>query len=361
MRTVELTQKPAKGKSDRIIPKIIKWKGTPMIRNHSFLATVDEICEYSKEQDVVRVGIIGDMGSGKTTMAKSIGHIVHLKMKKKFDIPFAVRIFYQADLLDFQNTLASLTPANYILIFDDVSFLDANTSKQEMSAIKQAITKIRHLPGGQDVKIILIYNYHYQLGFDKFLRQSEFKYMTTVGSSEIENTENMVKQKNMKKVFDFIRMRRKAIVKKYWSIKLTPKESFSYKWRQPFIPVLFYNNDSLRLIISPTREWIDRICSVCISAEGVRHSEIPIQEFITEGKTKHGERVFESAVKLKLFENGLDVYSKTTVNAKKWLDQALNKKLITLDQLMLAMGLKLTKTRLTKQFSNLIDDTPSRP
>ena len=128
-----------------------------------------------------------------------------------------------------------------------------------------------------------------------------------------------------------------------------------YKWRNPFIPALFYNNEELRHIISPTREFIDKICVVCATAEGVKYSDMPIADIIAEGSKKHGERTFEAAVKLKLFENGMAVYAKSVMNAKKWLDQLLNKRLVTLEQFMIHYGFSITKTRLRKQFSDLLE------
>lgn len=356
MRVIETTHTDTKKKSERQRPKITKWKGVPMVRNHSFYSTVNEIVEYSKEIDVVKVGIIGDMHSGKTTMAKAIGHAVHKKAEEKFKIPFAVRIFYQDDLLNFEATLKKLVPANYVLIFDDVSFLEAKSNRSQISAIKQAVTKIRHLDGGADVKIILIYNYHYNLGFDKYLRQADFRYFTSVGSSEIENMEKIVSNKNMPLVHRFIKMRRKAIITKHWSVQVSPKEFFPYKWRNPFIPALFYNSDSLRLIISPERSFMDKVCPVCALADGSSVTAIPIDKFVAEGSKAHGVRTFEAAVKLKLFENGLGVYAKSVTAAKRWLDRALEKKEVPLEGLMLHYGFTVTKTRLRKQFTSLIED-----
>jgi len=155
----------------------------------------------------------------------------------------------------------------------------------------------------------------------------------------------------------FIQMRRNAIIKKYWSVKMNPKESFSYKWRNPFIPALFFDSERVRLIISPTREFIDPVCSVCATATGVRYQEIPINELVIDGESKFGTRVFESAVKLMLFENGLAVYAKSVMQAKKWLSNLMNKKIITLEQFMLHYNYSITKTKLRKQFDGLIDES----
>jgi|APSaa5957512535_1039671.scaffolds.fasta_scaffold11705_2 hypothetical protein len=345
-----------KGKPANLRPKIGKWKGVPFIRNHSFLSTISTICKFSMKRDVVKIGIIGLEGTGKSTMAAAIGHAIHKIMKDKYKINFAVKIFYEEDLLDFKVTLSKLEPTNYVLIFDDVSFMEGSANKMQITAVKQAITKIRHLQGGQDVKIILINNYHYTLGLDKYLRQSDFKYFTTVGSSELENMEKIVKSENMRKVHQFVRFIDEGLKKDFWRWPLSPKEFFKYDWQDPFIPALFYDNIAIRHIISPRREFIDPICSICANAIGIRHSEVPIKEFIADGVSKFGASVFKAAIKLKLFENGLNTYGRTYTQAKRFLDTSLTNHIISFEDLMVEYGLKLTKTRVDKQYLKLIAD-----
>lgn len=333
-----------------------------MLRNNSFLATVNGICSASKKKDVIKIGIIGEEGTGKTTMAKAIGHAIHEKMKSLYNIPFAVRIFYEQDLLEFRNTLSTLTPSNYVLIFDDISFLEGSVNKTQISAVKQAVTKIRHMQGGQDVKIILINNYHYTKGLDKYLRQANFKYFTSVGSEEGENLQKYVGIKNMSKIKQFIKYQDQILKTEppYWSVKISAKDFFVYKWQDPFIPALFFDNINLRNIVSPTREFMSPVCSICSMAEGKRYSEVPIGELCNEGEAKFGERVFQSACKLKLFENGMAVHAKSTINAKRWLDIQLTKKVITLEQIMLHYKWNITKTHLNSKFSQLIDENKLR-
>lgn len=346
--------------SSSIRPRISTWKGLKFVRNHSFLSTINTICKFSLKRDVVKIGIIGTEGTGKSTMAKSIGHSVHKIMKEQHKLSFAVKVFYEEDLLDFKKTLASLTPTNYVLIFDDVSFMEGSANKQQILKVKQAITKIRHLEGGKDVKIILIYNYHYTMGFDKYLRQSDFKYFTTIGSSEIENMEKIVKTANMGKVYEFIKFVDEGLKRDFWRWPLTPKEFFKYDWQDPFIPALFYDNISIRHIISPRREFIDPVCSICSIAEGVRHSSVPIDEFIKDGEDKFGNSVFKAACKLKLFENGLNTYGKTYTQAKRWLDTQLSNHIITFEEIMVHFNMKLTKTRVDKQFFKLTEDAAAQ-
>jgi len=350
--------------SDRIRPKMIQWKGVYLLRQQSFNATVREIIEFSNELDVVKVGIIGDMSSGKSTMSEAIAHTIHTKSK----VPYAIRKFDEDDLLDFEQTLKQLSPANYILIFDDVSFLEASANKQQVSKVKQAVTKIRHLPGGQNVKIILIYNYHYSLGLDKFLRQADFKYFTTVGSSEIENMEATVGTKKMKIVHDFIKHRRKAVSSKepkFWTVPISAKESCMYKWRNPFIPALFWNTESVREIISPTRQWLDPICSVCTGSNGSFTSSISNEQFLEESEAKFTKPTFQAVVKQKLKELGIaNTYSKKFVQAQRYLDRALMRKEISLEEIAVLYDLHPTNTKLNKKLDGVLlsqDSTKNNP
>ena len=200
-------------KKNKYLPTIIKWKGVNMIRQESFLASIKEIVKWAEEIDVTRVGIVGDMHSGKTTMAESIAHSIHKESK----LSWSIKVLYEKDLMDFENTLKTLTTdTNWILRFDDVSFLDAKHNKKAISQVKEAVTKIRHLDGGKDVKIILIYNYHYSKGLDKYLRMADFRFFTTVGSEEEDNFEGMMGSRMMSLVKFFAQNRQRAITKKFF-------------------------------------------------------------------------------------------------------------------------------------------------
>jgi len=337
--------------SDRKRPALIKWKNVNMVRNHSFLAAVQEIIDFSEELDLVRVGIIGDPHSGKSTMLESIAHVIHQKAK----FPYAVRVFTKENLINFQETLATLEPANYVLGFDDASFLEANVSKKQIDLIKQAISTIRHLPGGIDKKIILIINYHSIKALTPFLRQADFRFFTTIGSdTERDNMAQIMGIKYYKMLENFQRMRRHAIVKKYWTVKIGPKEPFAYKWRNPFIPVLFYNNATVRYIISPTRKWLDDICSLCSSASGTAETEISLEKFFSEGEGKFRKNIWLSGCRLVLLGNGMNVFSPPIKQAITYINRALSVKTIALDDIAKQYELEIKPTKLRKKLDGVL-------
>lgn len=340
-------------KSGRLVPKVIKWKGVSMVRNHSFLASVREIISFSAEIDVCRVGLVGDMHSGKSTLSKSIAHAIHKYSK----IPYRIKILYKEDLLNFKQTLAKLEGVNYILIFDDVSFLGADANKKQIDMVKQAITTIRHIEGGQDVKIIVMMNYHYSFGLDKYLRSADFKYITTVSSSENENMSKMFGTKYDKKIKEFKKHRHQAVTLKKWIMKIGKNsEPLKYDFRDPFIPVLFWNEDSLRFIVTPERQFMDTICSKCSEAEGTLiESEIPVDQLMENCEKKMGKGSWLSAVKLNLFVEGKPVYSGPVVQSLRLLHRLRMEKKINLEQCAVHYGLNITSTKLRKKVSDVVD------
>lgn len=347
-RIKEVALQGSTPKKNKFLPTVTKWKGVNMIRQESFLAAVREIVNWAEEIDVTRIGIIGDMHSGKTTMAETIAHVIHKESK----LSWAVKILYEKDLMDFENTLKTLTgDTNWILRFDDVSFLDAKHNKNAISKVKEAVTKIRHLEGGKDVKVILIYNYHYQKSLDKYLRMADFKLYSTVGSEEEDNFEGSVGNKNMGLVKFFIKTRQQGVTKKYFMspARMANSKKFFYKWREPFIPVLFWNNNTLRMIISPTRKWVDPICSICSNSTGSVETQVDMVKFCKESEEKFSKGTFQGVIKQFLREQGIDCYGKTVVQARRYLDRALEMKLFSLEDLASHYGLKPRNTRLDKK------------
>ena len=356
MRDVARPPPSASGRGTDKKKVVQTWKGHKMLRAHSFLSTIESICRWSKQIDVARVGIIGDMGSGKTTMATAIAHAFHERMKVLYDIPFAVRLFEKKHLLKFRETLDGLAPANYVLIFDDVSFLESDASKHDLASIKQAVTTIRHF-ADRSTKMLLIYNYHYSLGLDKFLRQVDFQYWTSAGASEGSNMERIFHNpKAMRLVATFRRQRAAAIDLGQWTARYGRDGSLTYRWRDPWIPALYFDpQHRLRPIISPSRKWLAPHCPTCAASKpDAEPDDITPAEFVAKAQKSFGP-YFLTALKLVALENGLPVYSRGALAAKKALEAALRAKAVSLEGLLVECNLSLNKSRVRAGFSKFLD------
>ena len=95
------------------------------------------------------------------------------------------------------------------------------------------------------------------------------------------------------------------------------------------------------------------LCSKCLEAEGGLISEVDIDGFCLEGESAFGKGAWLSALKLSLFEDGLNTYAKSTTQAKRTIDRGRLKKKISLADLAHKYGLSVTKTRVRKQLDSL--------
>jgi hypothetical protein len=223
--------------------------------------------------------------------------------------------------------------------------------------IEQSETEVRHVIG--DHKIVLIYNYHYTRGLIKFLRQADFRYFTTVGSEEMENMENIVGKGNMWLVKHLARATKQKTkdgkrVHYFLSPRSYKKHIYTYKLRNPFIPTLFYDNSSLRFIVTPTREWLDPICSICTQGDHTK-SQVDVPLFCKQSEEKFGNKVsWVGVIKQLLKEQGVNTYGSKYTQMRRYLDRALEMKQFNLNDLAVHYGLTVTKTRLNKKLDGVL-------
>lgn len=324
------------------------WNNVTMAKGHSIRAVVREILNLSNSLDVVKVNIIGTPSTGKTTLGETIQHLVH-KMAR---MPYTVRSFNRDDLLDFEATLKTLTPTNHVLLFDDISFLSATAGKRQIDKIQKAFTEIRHLPGGQDVKIIAIFNFHYNMAVSKYMRQSDFFFWTSVGSSEMENTQNIVGKIFTNRITEFRKINQQALTERKFIINLGNKgKKIPYKWRDPFTPILFWNNSNLRIIVSPKREWIDPVCTECANSKTeIIQKEMDLNDFDFQAGKMFGKGVIRQALRIKLFNLGVNTYAPRVKQCMSFIDQFMSKNILNYEQVVEHYQLRDTSTRLPRNY-----------
>lgn len=353
--TIRLIQEPERGKKGKV-PVTIEWKGERMIRGHSLQSSVREIVRMTQSLDVVKINLVGNPSTGKTTLAGSIAHLIHQLSMEMYKTPFAVKFFSRTELVNFEATLKTLEGMNQVLIFDDISFLQATTDKKTIETIKRAFTEIRHLQGGQDVKIVTIFNSHYQMSVQKYLRQSDFAYYTSVGSSDFDNVLQVVGKRYSSLLTKFQRIFLNAVTKNKFSFNLDGKKKFfTYPFRSPFGPSLFFNGDTLRIIVFPKREWIDKFCHTCTAKTETKMKDgMKVDDFAKEMTHTFGLQIAKVAVRIKLFQYGLNVYPKRVKQCMTFIDKHMSDKLPQLQELADYYGCKDEKTVCRKQPSEAI-------
>ncbi|MDC8437614.1 MAG: hypothetical protein LV468_01280, partial [Candidatus Nitrosotenuis sp.] len=132
---------------------------------------------------------------------------------------------------------------------------------------------------------------------------------------------------------------------------------FSYHYKNPFVPVLFWNNANLRVVVFPLRTWIDPICSICSTGDNrLLQSEVDLQKFRADRNEHFTEPVYKSALKTILFAHGITTYSGPITQAIRDINRSLEAKIITLEELATAYDLKPTNTKLRKPMAKILKE-----
>jgi hypothetical protein len=333
------TQKP-QGK-----PSVITWNGIRMVRSHSITAVSREIINMSENQEMVSINFIGKQSSGKSECMRTISHCIH-KFSK---IPYNIYWFGKAEILNLEETMKNLKPQNSIIIFDDIAFIKASATTRQIDQIQQVLAVIRHLPGGESVKIILMKSFQYSKAIPPFLRQQDFTFLSSIDSSD--DIESMIGKKYHKKIEELKRLRSEGSITGFFDYRMGSQKKVRYTWQKPFVPFLYVSGIGARIIVNPLREWVDSICNQCSgTVEQAKENPTDVKQVIEDFKTKFGDgSVIRQAVKIKLIQTGVNCYGPRVVQAVKYIDQLQQKKIISIESLANALELTETKTSLFPQ------------
>lgn len=327
------------------IPTIISWKNAKMVRGHSVNSIAHEIMTMSENSDMISLMFIGKQGSGKTELMRTLSHLIAHKFAK---LHYNISFFGKEELLDFENTINKLTPTNQIIILDDIAFLKASASTQKMDQVQQILGYIRHLPGGKDVRIILMKAIQYSKSIPPFLRQSDMTFLSTVDDSEIKNLLDLFGKHSSEKIALLKRLRASVVKGNDFVFPIGRKGTFAYKAKDPFLPFLVNDGERVKFIVSPLRTWIDPICQKCAPSIQTSQTKINLENFVNDFSKHFGKGIAKRAVELRLLLFGIHTQPKKVLQAQKFLDKVFDTTEINLEELSLAYGLTERKTRLCK-------------
>jgi len=313
-----------------------------MIRSHSINAVAHEIVTMSENQDLISINAIGKQSTGKTVLCRTLAHLVHTFSK----LPYSISFFGKDEILDLENTVRKLTPTNHIIIFDDLSWLGGNANKKQIDTIQSVLSVIRHLKGGQDVHIILFKIFHYSKSISPFLRQNDMTFLSSVDDNEIKNLEDLLGKKYSQKIHLLKTIRAQGNRETKFTFPIGRKNSFTYKLKDPFLPYLYSNGETVRFIVCPLRIWIEPFCQKCSPAKQTKETRLNLEDFVKDFSKKFGKGIAKRAVELKLLQEGINTQPKRVLQAQKYIDQFLSKKEINIEELSIAYNLKPRETKL---------------
>ena len=329
-------------------PSVITWQGVRMVRSHSIQAVSKEIINMSANQEMISINAIGKQSTGKTELLKTVSHLIHKHAK----IPYQISYFGKEEMLNLEATVKELNPTNQILIFDDIAFLKASATNKQIDQIQQVLSVIRHLPGGTDVKIILMKSFQYTKAIPPFLRQNDMTFVSSVDDNEIENLTVLLGKKYYSKINQLKFLRAQGSIgeagKSNFVFDMGGGKKVIYGWQRPFLPFLYKSGVGCRLIVSPLRSWIDPVCNVCAKINHeIQDKSGDVQSVLDDfiSKFKDGN-IVRTAIKIKLIQQGINAFSPRIVQAVKYIERMQKEKLVSIEALASELELTSTKTLL---------------
>ena len=303
----------------------------------------------SSNQDLISINVIGKQSTGKTELCKTLAHLIHQKDEEDWD----VNLIGKKEFLDLEETVKNFKPMNNMVIFDDIAFLKAGASQQQIEQIQFILSTIRHLPGGKDVRIIIFKSFQYSKALPPFLRQNDVTFVSSVDDAELKSMEdmlgsgNMSKVKLLKKMGVQLKMGKKGQANFDYPLGGTKKEGLYHRYhaKHPMLPYLYYNGIRAKIIVSPLRTWIDPVCPVCDKFG--EHEKIMLDENYDEFKKEFDKRysgsmnISKTIIRAVMLKRGVNCFSKSVKAGMKYVEDYINTNATEVDRIMTDYGLEV--------------------
>lgn len=127
--------------------------------------------KHSSNYSVLSI-IIGAMGSGKTTLALSLGTAFKRLVSGECYLSHSIEVI---------DELSKFTKNHFALILDDISFQLSSTSKRTRDYL-QKLFRIRHMTNYNSMIIFVV---HYARSIAPFIRSSPVKILTSINEAEV--------------------------------------------------------------------------------------------------------------------------------------------------------------------------------
>jgi len=192
-------------------------------------SVIKRIIQHNKLGQYTGIVMIGQSGSGKTTMTRKLIHQITCKMGESY----IVKWFNGHEMLHMDEHIKNLqTGTPHIMIFDDASYTLEDAKKTDIAKLANALTTIRHTLKS---RVIIIMNIHYSKATVKFFRNQHFTFLTSVSVEEMGNYQDLFKDK-MHVVRAFGKQYNKMMLKGYFEVPVSSfeKTTIRYHTNQPF-------------------------------------------------------------------------------------------------------------------------------
>ena len=226
-----------------------KW---PIPVNMSPNPTVDRMLTYLDRTGFCGCLFIGMSGTGKTTMAKMFLHKIHEKKPQ-----MVIHHYSRDDIQQMSKHIENLQQGlDHCLFYDDASFSLEKLRKDEINAIAQNLTYIRHQTKGKVLVFLII---HYSKAISRFFRNVPFAFLTSISQEEVLSFQD-VWPHGRYKFRDYAWYVQQMMFYSYWKFEVDRYEQkyIRYDTDRPFRLSLALEGNSIHYLV-----YHKLACSIC--------------------------------------------------------------------------------------------------
>lgn len=207
---------------------------------HTGAYLAKQIVNVNRKTIFTPVNLIGLPGFGKTTGTHQLVSEI-----KKVEPSYIILWYNKNDLKKIDKILRGLPKyQNYILVFDDVSYLLDEISNEDKSRILHELTIVRETldPERKKARCILMLDFHYSYAVPKAFRQSNFSIQFSITDEERTNYLKRVGYDRYKqrKISRFVNLFEKAYLSDYFTMRLRSGKEITYQIDHPYRPALVF-------------------------------------------------------------------------------------------------------------------------
>ena len=279
MPTIQELEHPEliQGKKEHTTTYRFDGKDYPLFQKHNITEICKDILTLNETAIYLPILLNGKSSSGKSTLAQTICHRISCMQDKKYIIKW----FHGKDLLRFDEIANELKKGlQYILIFDDVSYILDQAAPKVRKKIAEVLTQIRHIVKG---KVISFFCIHFNTSILPIFRDSYIRILTSASSEDSERWKKSFGREHMFKLLKFQKQFSSQMLNGYFFVNMENK-SYRYARDRPYRVALCADLRGIHTLLYP-REG----CNLC-GKDGEEHKlKISEKEIWNQIKT-YGKR-----------------------------------------------------------------------
>ncbi|NIQ14298.1 MAG: hypothetical protein GTO02_07810 [Candidatus Dadabacteria bacterium] len=272
--------------------------------------TVDRILTYLNRTGFCGCLFIGMSGTGKSTMAKMFLHKIHEKKPQ-----MVIHHYERDDIQNMSKHIEGLQQGlDHALLYDDASFSLEKLKKEDVNAIAQNLTYIRHQTKGKVLVFLVI---HYSKAISRFFRNVPFAFLTSISMEEVHSFQD-VWPHGRYKFRDYSWYVQQMMFNSYWKFEVDRYEQkyIRYDTDRPFRLSLALEGNMIHYMV-----YHKLSCSIC-DPDSKEKKIVNSQQLIDHYKNGYGADRARAMLRLYSFaKHGLKVIDSNRLSIWKSISE----------------------------------------